>query len=55
MGAYRKLKSKKYDSYTIVYKINDNVYVDLSKGLGISKTFNVADLYLFHSMNELFY
>ena len=56
IGIYKKLQPRKYGAYMIVFKINDNVYFnELSESMFISKTFNVADLFLFHPVDAPLY
>ena len=56
MVTYSKLHSKKYESYQIVKKIIDNAYVAvLLDSMGISKTFNVTNSYMYYSSNEPMY
>ena len=55
MGKY-KLQLKKYEPYQIIKKTNDNAYVvALPDNMGISKTFNVVDIFPYYSSEEPMY
>ncbi|PKU74859.1 hypothetical protein MA16_Dca005050 [Dendrobium catenatum] len=52
-GAYSKLAKRKIGPVPIVAKINDNAYrVELPSGCNTSSTFNVTDIWPYHSTYE---
>lgn len=47
---------RKYGSYKVLRKINDNAYViNLPNSMGISKTFNISDIHEFQADDQAFY
>ena len=54
-GVKGKLRQRRHGPFSIMKKINDNTYViDLPSDMGISNTFNVADLTLYHPKEALY-
>ena len=55
LGVKGKLRHRKYGPFSIMRKIDDNAYViDLPSDMGISNTFNVVDLTLYHPEQALY-
>ena len=55
VGSYNKLKLKKYSSFKIANKISDNTYVvNLINHMTMLKAFNLADLYVYQPMEQLY-
>lgn len=53
VGTYSKLQQKKYSPYKILRKINDAYAIDFLNTMSISNTFNIFDIYEFHTENEI--
>ena len=55
LGVKGKLRQRRYGPFSIVRKINDNAYViGLPSDMGISNTFDVAYLTLYHPKEALY-
>ena len=55
MRLYSKLWSKKYVLYTIINKINDNIYIiNLLNNMSIFINFNVSSIYFYYNIKFLY-
>lgn len=54
IGTYNKLKQRKIGPFPIKFKTNDNAYlIDLPPDLSYSPTFNICDLYLYQTLDDV--